>query len=502
MYFHHFLFSVTKTKGGVYHVEKNRSYRLLQWLLRLMPVCLLAMLLIPGLNPARFLPIIGDWSYFHFLQNTMEVDKLFSAAFNGVRELYAVNALAIFCNVATIGFVGAMFVGSLLTFISNKKVQKLGFNLVAIFSSIVAALQLLSLGRIFTGNRNAISLGYRESMGMEYLYPIGAILLVVLGLCGLILFLAYRRQWMRKENLYMPMTLNEKRENLRGYAFISPYLIGFCVFTAFPLLFSFFSSFTFYNITAVQKWYGLGSFNYLFFKDDLFWKSLGNTLYYVVFSVPLVIIVAMCLALLMNMRVRFMGVFRTLYYLPSVLSGVAVYLLWQWVFDPSNGLLNNALALIGIKGPAWLYDPVYTKPALIIMRLWSTGGTMILLLAALQGVPQDLYEAGAVDGAVGFRKFFHITLPMISPTLFFIMITGISGAFQVYDSAYIMVQNGGPGKSLLFYNLHLWYTAFRDQSMGMASAMAWVLFAIIMFFTIIQMVVSKRWVHYEGGTDK
>lgn len=485
-------------KGGVHPVKENRTYRLMQWLLRLLPVAILAVLLIPGLNPARFLPFISDWSYVTFLQNTMEVDKLFTAAFPGVRELFAVNALVIFCNVATLVGLIVMAVCAVLSFVNKKKLQKTAYTVIAAASSFIAVMQIVSAVRIFSAKCMIIELGY-DAMGMQYNYPIGLFILVALGIGGFAIYQGYRRLWMKQEHLYIPMTSNEKRENLRGFLFISPYLIGFSVFIAFPLLFSFFSSFTYYNITAVQKWYGLGSFNYLFTKDPMFWKSLGNTLYYVVFSVPLVIITAMVLALLMNMRVRFMGLFRTIYYLPSVLSGVAVYLLWQWIFDPSSGLLNNALSLFGIKGPAWLYDAQWTKPAMIIMRIWSTGGTMILLLAALQGVPQDLYEAGAVDGAVGFRKFRYITLPMISPTLFFIMITGISGAFQVYDQAFIMVENGGPGKSLLFYNLHLWYTAFRDQSMGLASAMAWILFAIIMFFTVIQMVGSKKWVHYEGG---
>lgn len=483
---------------GRLSVKETKTYHALQWVLRLLPVALIAMLLIPACNPTRFLSFLEDWSYLTFLQNTMEVDRLFTTAYPGVRELFAVNALLIFCNIITGIAVIALLVCAALSFSGKKKLQKTAFTIMAGLCVLIAAVQLLSLFRMLSGNMTIAEKGY-DAMGMQYRYPIGAFLIAIIALAGFGLYQWYRRLWMRQEHLYVPMTNNEKRENLRGYLFISPYLIGFSVFIAFPLLFSFFSSFTYYNITAVQKWYGLGSYEYMFFKDPIFWLSLGNTLYYVVFSVPFVILVAMCLALLMNMRVRFMGVFRTLYYLPSVLSGVAVYLLWQWIFDPSNGLLNNALALIGIKGPAWLYDAAYTKPAMIIMRLWSTGGTMILLLAALQGVPQDLYEAGAVDGAVGFKKFRYITLPMISPTLFFILITGISGAFQVYDQAFIMVQNGGPGKSLMFYNLHLWYTAFRDQSMGQASAMAWVLFAIIMFFTVVQMVGSKKWVHYEGG---
>jgi multiple sugar transport system permease protein len=300
------------------------------------------------------------------------------------------------------------------------------------------------------------------------------------------------------------MSKSERRENLKGYAFISPYLIGFCCFVALPLFFSLYSSFTYYDITSTQKWIGWKNYINIFTKDTNFIKSLENTFYYVVFSVPLVIILAMVLALLMNMKIRFMQVFRTAYYLPSVLSGVAVYLLWQWIFDPSNGLLNNVLALIGVHGPAWLFDPSFTKAALIVMRLWSIGGTMILLLAALQSVPADLYDAGAIDGVTGFKRFIYITLPMISPTMLFVMITGINGAFQIFDSAYIMSTNGtgDPGKSLLFYNLNLYNIAIKEYRMGYACALAWILFVIILFFTLIQLYVSRKWVYYEGGDNK
>ncbi|HHV08809.1 MAG TPA: sugar ABC transporter permease [Clostridiales bacterium] len=311
----------------------------------------------------------------------------------------------------------------------------------------------------------------------------------------------YRRKYLLN-NLNARMTQIERRENMKGYLFITPYLIGFTAFIAIPLAFSLFSSFTYYNITAVQKWYGAGNYTSLFTGDKYFWKSLYNTLYYVVFSVPLVIIVSMALALLLNLKVKGMKLFRTVYYLPSVLSGVAVFLLWQWIFDPNAGLLNNGLALLGIHGPAWLFDAATTKPAMIIMRLWGTGSTTIILLAALQGVSKDLYEAGDIDGAKGFKKFFYITLPMISPTIFFVMITGISSAFQIFDQAYIMTDGtGGPSQSLLFYNFYLFNTAFQDMLMGKASAMAWILFIIIMLFTIIQTVASRKWVHYEGGKE-
>ncbi len=488
-------------KGQCSTLKKQTLYGALRWCLRLWPLAVSSLLLIPSLNPAAYLPQIKDWSYLHFLNNTMEVDKLFTKAYPGIREMFAANALLDFCGFATLICLLVAGLGSLMSFFKKAKAKKAGFLLSGLFGAAAGAMNLFLLLIISSANAQVSRLGY-DALGMQYLYPLGATVLAALGALQLALYLAYRRLWMKKENLYIKMTRNERRENLKGFAFISPYLIGFGFFTAFPMLFSMFSSFTYYNITAVQKWYGLSNYLALFTQDDMFLKSFGNTLYYVVFSVPLVIVVAMILALLMNMRVKFMSLFRTVYYLPSVLSGVAVFLLWQWIFDPTSGLLNNALGLLGIKGAAWLYDAAWTKPALIIMRLWSTGGTMILLLAALQGVPVDLYEAGELDGAVGFAKFRHITLPMISPTLFFVMVTGISGAFQVYDSAYIMVENGGPGKSLMFYNLYLFLTAFKDQSMGKASSMAWILFAIIMVFTLIQMGASKKWVHYEGGTDK
>lgn len=463
---------------------------------------LFLVIFLPGLNPAAYLPLIQDWSYPHFLGNAMEIDRLFSAAFQGpgVRSLFAFNSLLTFAGFAVLvlAVLAILFAG--LSMLVPEKFKSKVFAGSGVAAGAILLLGLLSLLSVANANRTALALGM-DQMGMHYLSAPGMILLTTLAGVFLVSYLVLRRRIALKRGQVMRMTRNELRENLKGYSFISPYIIGFLLFIAYPMLFSLFSSFTYYNITALQRWYGLSNFVNLLTQDDLFWQSLGNTLYYVVFSVPLVIIIALILALLMNMRVRFMGFFRTIYYLPSVLSGVAVFLLWQWVFDPNSGLLNNALALIGIRGPAWLYDARWTKPALIIMRLWSTGGTMVLLLAALQGVPPDLYEAGAIDGAVGFGKFRHITLPMISPTLFFVMVTGISGAFQVYDSAYIMVENGGPGKSLMFYNLYLFNTAFKDQSMGKASAMAWFLFFIIMGFTIIQMAVSKRWVHYEGGTD-
>lgn len=478
---------------------KDRKFSAARLVLLLLPLLSVVVLFVPALNPGRYISFTADWTYPQTLKDAMMIDQLFSKAFPGMqpRPLFASNALLTFCTFALGVMVVIQILGALLSLVKNKLVVFISGALTLAGSGATLLLGGLSVFGAISAQGKADALG----VAAEYMVPVGSVLLALEGLAVFVLYFVVRRQRMIAENTYIKMTRSEIRENIKGYAFISPYLIGFCVFTAFPLAFSAFSSFTYYNITAVQKWYGLSNFTKLF-ADDLFWKSLYNTLYYVVFSVPSVIILAMILALLMNQRVKFMGFFRTIYYLPSVLSGVAVYLLWQWIFDPSNGLLNNGLALLGIEGPAWLYDAKWTKPAMIIMRLWSTGGTMILLLAALQNVPQELYEAGEIDGAVGLRKFFSITLPMISPTLFFVMVTGISGAFQVYDSAYIMVENGGPSKSLMFYNLYLFNTAFKDQAMGKASAMAWILFAIIMFFTLVQQQASKKWVYYDGGTDK
>lgn len=469
--------------------------------MRMLPLLFLPVFMFQALNPSMFIPQVASWTYPRFLLNAMEVDRAFTASFPGIRELFASNAILTFCSFTIAVLIAGLFISSIISFFGEEKSRRRALRGSAIIVGIIASLCILMILSVMDARGTISHRGYSE-LGMQYIIPAGCFYLLAVSMGFLALFFFARRSLNREEGKLLRMTRNELRENLKGYAFISPYIAGFLLFIAYPMMFSLFSSFTYYNITAVQKWYGVTNYIALFAKDDMFWKSLGNTMYYVAFSVPMVIIIAMMLALLMNMRVRFMSFFRTVYYLPSVLSGVAVFLLWQWIFDPNSGLLNNGLAILGIRGPAWLYDAAWTKPALIIMRIWSTGGTMVLLLAALQGVPVDLYEAGAIDGAVKWKKFRYITLPMISPTLFFVMVTGISSAFQVYDSAYIMVENGGPDKSLMFYNLYLFTTAFKDQSMGKASAMAWFLFFIIMAFTLFQMSVSRKWVHYEGGTDK
>ncbi|RDU38351.1 sugar ABC transporter permease [Neobacillus piezotolerans] len=294
------------------------------------------------------------------------------------------------------------------------------------------------------------------------------------------------------------------KENIWGYLFISPWIVGFLGLTLGPLLFSLAASFTDYNITSKMNFIGLDNFVRMFTIDDLFWTSLWNTLYYVIFSVPLTTVGAILIALLLNQKIFGMKVFRTIYYLPAILSGVAVYFLWMQLLSPSTGLVNTFLGWFGIDGPAWLFDPEWTKPALILMKMWAVGGGMLLYLASLQGVSREMYEAADIEGATSMQKFFYITLPMISPIIFFDIITSTIGAFQIFQEAYVMTENGSgaPANSLLFYNLHMWNNAFKVFDMGYASAMAWILFIIVMILTVINLKLGKRWVHYEGGENK
>lgn len=295
-----------------------------------------------------------------------------------------------------------------------------------------------------------------------------------------------------------------KTENFMGYLFICPWILGLLFLTAGPLLFSLYVSFTDYNITSQMNFVGFDNYKRMFTMDDLFWTSLWNTLYFVLFSVPLTTAGAVFIAVLLNQKIPGMKVFRTIYYLPAVISGVAVYFLWMQLLSPTSGLINTVLAWFDVQGPAWLFDPEWTKPALILMKLWTVGGGMLLYLARLQGVSPVLYEAADLDGANAFQKFWHITLPMLTPIIFFDIITSTIASFQIFQEAYVMTQNGdgGPSNSLLFFNLHMWNNAFEVFNMGYASAMAWFLFIIIMILTVLNLKFSKKWVHYDGGDNK
>lgn len=297
------------------------------------------------------------------------------------------------------------------------------------------------------------------------------------------------------------MTKRESREARAGWLFISPWLIGFFCLTGGPLLFSLYASFTNYNMTSRMDFIGLSNYIRMFTKDPVFWKSLGNTLYYVALAVPSSCICAIFLATLLNQKVKGTPLFRMLFYLPTVLSGVAVYQLWMQLLAPQSGLINSVLRLVGIEGPSWLSDPAWTKPSLVMMRVWALGTSMLLYLSSMNSVSKDLYEAADIDGASFLQKFRKITLPQISPIIFFDIITNMTGAFQVFQEALVMSKNGkgDPAGSLLFYNLHIYQEAFTHYDMGYASAMAWFLLLIVMTITVINLVASKYWVHTEEG---
>ncbi|EOS58858.1 carbohydrate ABC transporter permease [Paenibacillus barengoltzii] len=288
-----------------------------------------------------------------------------------------------------------------------------------------------------------------------------------------------------------------------GYLFILPWLLGLVLFTVGPMLFSLLLAFSRWDIiTGVKsiEWVGLDNFKAIF-QDELFFQSLKVTFVFALISVPLYQIFSLFAAMLLNMRTRGMKLFRLIYFMPSVIPAVAVSMMWVMIFNPEYGVLNRALALVGIQGPAWLQDPSYALGALIVMGIWGIGNTIIIYLSGLQGVPEELYEAAELDGAGRFRRFFSITLPMISPTIFFNLIMGIIGGFQYFTQAFVMT-NGGPLNSTLFYNLYLYNKAFQDYEMGYASALSWILFVIILVFTLLVIRSSSMWVYYQGDDDK
>lgn len=297
------------------------------------------------------------------------------------------------------------------------------------------------------------------------------------------------------------------REGITGWLFALPWVIGFLLFTFGPMVFSLYASLTQYNITTPPKWVGIDNYQALF-KDDSFYLGLVNTFWMVIVKVPIVLVVSIAIALLLNMDLPGSNAFRAIFYMPNVLAGVAAVLLWKWILAP-DGLLNRALGLFGISGPAWFLNPDWTKPGLVVMGLWWIGGGVLIYLASLKGIPGILYEAGSLDGATGWKAIRHITLPLLSPTIFFQVVTGIIGTFQIFTTAYIITgtdeATGGPGGSLLFYVLYLYNRAFGRTGaggfqMGYASAMAWILFVIILIITGIQLLLAKRWVYYE--TDR
>ncbi|MRN52148.1 carbohydrate ABC transporter permease [Paenibacillus monticola] len=285
-----------------------------------------------------------------------------------------------------------------------------------------------------------------------------------------------------------------------GLLFTAPAILGFIIFTLGPMIASLVLSLTDYNVFKDQtSFIGFDNYSRMFSgEDELFYKSLGVTFYFVVLRVPAVIILSFFIALLLNMNVKGRAIFRTIIYLPSIVPAVASAMIWMWLLNPDLGLLNSVLSWLHLPTSNWLYAEGSVIPSVVLTTLWGIGSTVIIFLAGLSGISKQYYEAIDVDGGGWYSKLRHITIPMVSPTIFFNTIMTIIGSFQVFNEAYILTE-GGPNNKSLFYVFYLWRTGFRDTEMGYASALAWVLFLIIMFFTYFVFKTSKFWVHYEGG---
>jgi len=286
---------------------------------------------------------------------------------------------------------------------------------------------------------------------------------------------------------------------LLGLAFAAPWIVHFLIFIAYPIGLSLYYSFCDYDTLSPPHWIGGENYRLLFTQDPLFWRSLGNTFYMVLFGLPLSMAVSLGLAFLLNQKLRGMSFYRTVFYLPSIVPVVATSILWLWLLNPEIGLVNAGLAKMGIRGPGWMIAPAWAKPALILMGLWGAGGGMIIYLAGLQDVPQSLYEAAALDGAGPWARLRHVTLPMLSPILLFQLIMGLIGFFQYFTQVYVMTNGaGGPQDATLLYALRLFRSAFIDFNMGYASAMAWVLFGLTLACALVVFRTSARWVYYAG----
>jgi multiple sugar transport system permease protein len=291
-----------------------------------------------------------------------------------------------------------------------------------------------------------------------------------------------------------------ERRNLRlGLLFISPWILGFLAFTLYPVAASIFFSFCDYDVLSEPVW--VGALNYRdLVADRVFWKSLYNTLAFSLLSLPLGMILALMLAILLNQPVRGRGAFRAIYFLPSLVPMVAGAMVWIWILNGKLGLLNQALGALGVvHPPQWLSDPSWTKPALVLMSLWGVGNSVVIYLASLQDVPQSLYEAAEIDGASAWMRLWHVTIPMISPVIYFNLIMGIIGTLQTFASAYVMFNGGGPDRSALFYAVYLYQNAFEFRQMGYACAMAWILFLLILGLTWLATRATRKHVFYADS---
>ncbi len=292
-----------------------------------------------------------------------------------------------------------------------------------------------------------------------------------------------------------------RSNHLMGYLFISPWLIGFLLFTLLPIVVSFGLAFTSYDILSTPRWVGLENFGQMFFEDRRYWNAVRATFFYVFTSVPLRLAFALGVALLMNHTFRLIGVYRAVYYVPSLVGGsVAVAVMWRLIFG-NDGMINTVLAPLGIDGPNWLGSPRTVLVPLVVLAVWQFGSPMLIFLAGLKQIPTELYEAASIDGAGGFKQFLRITLPMLSPVIFFNLVMQIISGFMVFTQGIIIAPGGGPLQRALFYSVYLYEKAFSQSEMGYASAMAWVLLLIIAFFTALVFTSSSSWVYYDSKEE-
>jgi multiple sugar transport system permease protein len=294
-----------------------------------------------------------------------------------------------------------------------------------------------------------------------------------------------------------------RRRFVEGVLFASPWLIGFLAFTLYPIGASFYYSFTRYRLPRPPEWVGFDNYIQLLTKDRYIPQMLGNTFYLTCIGIPAQLVFALFSAMLLNLKIRGQALWRTIFVLPSLMPVVATALLWIWILNPQFGVVNNILKYFGIRGPLWFASPEWSKPSIILMQVWGVGSTTIIYLAGLQGVPQELYESAELDGANSLKRFWHVTLPMISPVTLFNLVTGVIWSLQYFTQAFVASEGltssapGAPQGSLLFYGIYLYYQAFVYLRMGYAAALAWILFIITMVVTLLIIRGSRDWTYYE-----
>jgi multiple sugar transport system permease protein len=306
-----------------------------------------------------------------------------------------------------------------------------------------------------------------------------------------------------------PFWTYRRRKLLAGYLWISPWWIGFLAFAVYPFVASLYYSFTRYNVASAPQWIGLENYIYALTSDPQFYPSILRTFYYTGVHIPLSLAASLLAAMILNQRLWGVNLLRTIYYLPALVPAVALAVMWIWLLNPRYGLINQWLAMIGIEGPRWLYSTTWAIPSLILMGTWGSfgGAQMLIFLAALQGVPQDLYEVADLDGANRWNKFLHVTVPMISPAILFNLIIGIIGSFQSFIFAYLVADPstggtvGGPNWATYFFGLHIYENAFTDFEFGYASALSWVMFLMILAVVLINVKLSGRWVFMAADGD-